>query len=207
METFTFSADGKFDNKTDNAVFEKEHYTCEEIATIYLPSMFGPTLSNKRLTYGMLLTITKMVNNGWNLLPSFYKTIGKKGTLLLRPSLNYFMLWHDNNGTVTQYICYIDFDCDTSEVELFNGSRRLAIYESVDAMFECMPQLLDTEPLVCVGYDDKFIENNVSKFDTLGFEDDIFKPQDCVYGDMEMDRCIFHLDMSKCVEIKDKKTE
>lgn len=205
METFAFSKNGNFGDTNEVTTFEKIHYTYEDIAMRYLPSIFGLTIANENLTYGQLATITRMVNNGWTLLPSFYKTVEAHNVEKIAPNLSCFSMWCDNHGTVTQYLCSVNYD--NGNVELFDSNKKLADYQTVDAMFQCMPQLFETEPLTCVEYNDSFIANNVSKFDLYGFDDEIFLEENYVFGDMDSSRCEFFLDKTKCYEIKFEKGE
>ena len=200
METFTFNADGDFNGNSDNVTFAKNTYTCEYVATVLLPHMFGTTIANGQLTYGQLDIITKMYNHGWTLMPSFSKNYTKEGGMVITPVLNTFMIWCDVDGTVTQFVCFVEYF--SNKVTLYDTKHKLATYESVDIMLEYMPQLSKTEPLVCCGYSDDFVADCMSKFSKLGFEDGIFSPESDVYGDMDMSRCIFFLDKSRCHEVK-----
>lgn len=198
MEIFQFSKDGIFNGDVnDTCTFEKNTYTNEDVAMRLLPAMYGLTIAN--VTYGQLNTITRMINNGWTLMPSFFKEVDHDGNEFVTPNFGCFMMWCDIKGEVVQYICSINYT--TNEVELYTYNKKLADYPSIDAMFECMPQLTDTEPLKCVEYNDSFVSKNVTSFDVYGFDSEIYLEDNYVFGDMDSSRCEFFLDKSRCHEI------
>lgn len=201
MEIFRFNKDGNFNGDvTSTTTFERTFYTNEDVAMRILPAMYGLTIANDNLRYGQLDIITKMINRGWNLLPSFFN-VGDK----IVPNFGCFTTWCDIHGKVVQYICSIEFK--TGEVELFNHEHKLGEFQSIDTMFDCMPQIFESEPLKCVEYNDSFISSNVTKFDVYGFDDEIFLEDNYVFGDMDASRCEFFLDKSKCHEIIFEKGE
>jgi hypothetical protein len=200
MTTFSFSKDGIFRKNSNSTTFERYMYTNEDIAVSYIPSLYGLTIPNGYLTYEMLDIITTMVNNGWDLLPSFYTLVDENGKNKLIPSFSNFMLWYDNNGEVVQYFCRINYR--TMLTELFNHNEKIAEFISVDNMFKCMPHLTETEPLILKQYINNRVSKNIREFDRRGFDNEIYLRDNLVYEDMDLHDCLFSLDRKKCHEVK-----
>lgn len=203
-DTFTFSKNGYFNEVGNSVVFERNVFTPDDIAMRYLVPKYGLTL--EELTYEQLDIITRMVNGGWDILPSFFvEWDNEKAVRKIVPNVGCFMTWCDYKGKVTQYICSINYI--ENEIVLFNNKEKLAEFENIDALFECMRQIVESEPLKCTGYYDDFATKNLNKFNECGFDKDIFLKDNLVFCDMNVDRCIFLLDKNKCHELKIEKSE
>lgn len=182
--------------------YERCYYTTKDVAMKVLPSMFGTTI--KELTYGELAIITRMLNNGWTLMPGYFEDNDGEDIVII-PNISWFSMWCDWKGYPTQYICFVDYSTDY--VSVYNNNRRVAKFRCIQDMFNCMPQLSDTEPLICTGVSIDDVEKNLYKFDEIGFDDEIYQPDNYVFDDILENELTLELDKNKCNELKFEKGE
>lgn len=189
--SFTFFTDDS------HQTYERKYYTPDMVGMYILPSMYGVTV--KDITYGQLDIITQMINNNWRLCPGFFCVEDENGVKKLKPNLNWFVMYCDDDGFLFQYTCHVDYE--TNNVTLYNTDRMIAKYATIDDMYECMPRLLKTQPIKCVGCDIDGLSENLTAFYHYNFDGEIFKKENKVYENIHITNLMVELDKEKCNKI------
>lgn len=177
-------------------LYRQKHFFCTEVATKILPSLYGTTI--KDITYEQLAVITSMLNHGWSIIPGFYGEKTEYG-VMLKPNLSWFILWAKNDELLYQYTACVNYN--KGEIVLYDSTHQLAIYNCINDMYECMPYLDEYIPVMCTGYNDKQVEDNVDRFELDGFDDEIYLKSNPVYNNMSRVNLTFEIDKNKIVNI------
>ena len=172
----------------NNTLYHKLSYPLAIVGMDILPRLFGTTI--KDLTYKELLMITAMLNRGWDILPQFQITDGE-----VKAIYNQFMMWYELDKKVIQYIAIVDFNDNT--ITLCNDNHQIAVFTDLEDMYECMPQLSKTLPLLCKCYDNENDENNLNGVQFNNIEDEIDFNTTKVYENMDDNKLKFVLNKNK----------
>lgn len=175
----------------NGVTYKTKKYTNKDVATILLPQIYGENI--KFLTYGHLALITKMLNHGWDFIPG-YMVDFENNVKVLKPNFNWFNLWCDYNGVPERYTCYIH---DDNVVDLFVNGCQIAQFLTIDAMFEYVERLEDTEPIKCVEYSDSKTDKNLDGFDKYGLDGEIYTSETKVFDYIVKDNFKMIIDANK----------
>lgn len=189
----------------DGKRYRRKQFYCSELAEEILPSLYGTAI--KDITYEQLLFMTRVMNEGWKILPGYYGEKTENGTVI-KPNTSWFSfvgLNKDENGDYCipfQYTMCVNYN--KYEITLYDFQGHIGTFPSYVDMLHCVDdKFIKMIPCKMTGYHNGFVMGNVESFEDNGCEfDEIFNKDVKVYECMDFKRLNISIDYDRLVEMK-----
>lgn len=189
----------------DGKQYRRKQFFCSELAEKILPSLYGTSI--KDITYEQLLFMTRVMNEGWKILPGYYGEKTENGTII-KPNTSWFSFVGVNKDEKGDYCIPFQYtmcvNYNKYEITLYDFQGHIGTFPSYADMLHCVDdKFIKMIPCKMTGYNNPFVMGNVESFEGNGCEfDEIFSKDGKVYEGMDFKKLNIHIDYDRLVEMK-----